>query len=120
MQGMKPHVICALPPLRDNARSLQPRSGPDHPRVRLPGSDGGPVLFRGSAHKGQEQTQAQETSYQTAHVPPAAAAVAAAAAADDHWEEPYGLNGTAALNCCWGAGFTSKRETPTEGQLVLR
>ncbi len=41
-------------PLRDNARSLQPRSGADHPRVRLPGSDGGPVLFRGPAHKGKE------------------------------------------------------------------
>lgn len=100
-------------PLRDNARSLQPRSGPDHPRVCLPGSDGGPVLFRGPAHKGQEQTQAQETPNQTAHVPPAAAA------ADDDWEKPHSLTGTATLNCCWSAGFTSKTETLLKGQLVL-
>lgn len=92
-----------LPPLRDNARSLQPRGGPDHPRVRLPGSDGGPVLFRGPAHEGQEQTQAQETPHQTAHVPPAAAATAA-----DDWENPHSLTGTVTLSCCWGAGFPSR------------
>lgn len=76
-------------PIRDNAWSLQPRSGPDHPCLCLPGSDGGPVLFCGAAYKGQEQTQAQETSHQTTYISPAAA--------DDDWEKPHCLTGTAAL-----------------------
>lgn len=95
---------------RDNARSLQPRSGPDHPRVCLPGSDGGSVLFRGPAHEVQEQTEAQETAHQTAHIP-------AAAAAADEWEEPHGL--TALLSCGPIAGFTSRTGTLLKGQLVL-
>lgn len=87
--------LCPLIPFRNNAWPLQPRSGPDHPRVCLPGSDGRPVLFCGPADKVQEQTQAQETPHQTAHVPPAAAA--------DEWEEPHSL--AALLNCSWIAGL---------------
>lgn len=68
--------------LRDNAGSLQPGSGSDHPRVCLPGSYGCPVLLCGSAHQGQEQTQAQEAPHQTAHIP---------AAADEHRENPHGV-----------------------------
>lgn len=96
---------------RDNAWSLQPRSGPDHPCVCLPGSDGCSVLFRGPAHQGQEQTQAQETPHQTSHVPPAAA--------DDRWEKPHSLTWTAFWNCCWTAGFTSKTESLLKGQLCV-
>lgn len=66
---------------RNNAWSLQSRSGPDHPGVCFLGGDGRPVLFRGPAHKGQEQTQAQETPHQTPHI----------LAADNKWEKPHGL-----------------------------
>lgn len=102
--------LCPLIPFRNNAWPLQPRSGPDHPRVCLPGSDGRPLLFCGPADKVEEQTQAQETPHQTAHVPPAAAAA-------DEWEEPHSL--AALLNCSWIAGFTCKTETPLKEKLVM-
>lgn len=68
---------------RDNAWSIQPRSGSDHPRVCLPGSDGGPVFFCGPTDESKEQAEAQEAQSEEAHVP--------AAAAVDSREKPRGL-----------------------------
>lgn len=93
---------------RDNAWSLQPGSGPDHPRLCVPGSNGCVVVFRGPAHQGQEQTQAQEASHQAAHIPPAAAAAA------DDWEKPHSLT----LGC-WERSsdlLTAERTTFVEKQ----
>lgn len=96
---------------RDNARSIQPGSWSDHSCVCLPWSHGGPVLFRGPTHQGEEQAKAQETACQTANVPPAAN--------DNDGEKPYSLSGTAALSYCWGAGFITSPETLLRGQLAL-
>lgn len=112
--------LCPPPsrlPCRDNAWPLQPRSGPDHPCLCLPGSDGRPVLLCGPAHQGQEQTQAQETAHQTAHIPPTAA--------DDDGEKPHRLIRTATFSCCWMESWVSlqncsKRTTCVENQRVWR
>lgn len=114
---MKPGVTSAPLPCRDNAWPLQPRSGPDHPCLCLPGSDGRPVLLRGPAHQGQEQTQAQETAHQTAHIPPTAA--------DDDGEKPHCLIRTATFSCCWMESWVSlqncsKRTTCVENDRVWR
>lgn len=94
---MSPKTWRASAPLllRNNARSLQPGRRSDHPCVCLPGSHGGLVLFCGAANQGQEQTKAEETARQAAHVPPAAAD-------DDDYdgEKPHRLSGTAAFSHC--------------------
>ena len=107
--------LSSLPRLhlfRDNAWSLQPRSGPDHPCVCLPRSHGRPVFFCGPAHKGEEQTQAQKTQSETAVIPPAAAD-------NDDWKKPHSLTGTTALNYFRGAGFIAKAKMLLKGQLLL-
>lgn len=68
---------------RYNAWSIQPRSGSDHPRVCLLGSDGGPVFFCGPTDESKEQAEAQEAQSEEAHVP--------AAAAVDSREKPHSL-----------------------------
>lgn len=62
--GTEAVAVCTdRPPLsscRDHAWPLQPGGGPDHSRLRLPGSHGGPGLLRGADQQGQEQAKAEE------------------------------------------------------------
>lgn len=61
-------LLCSC---RDHAWPLQPGGGPDHPRVCLPGSHGGPGLLCGTNQQGQKQAEAQEAQ---GEAPPAHAA----------------------------------------------
>lgn len=102
--------ILSLGFLRYHAWPLQPGGGSDHPRLCLPGSNGGPVFFCGPTHQGEEQAQAQETPSEEAHVP--------AAAAVHRGEEPHRLRGPAlAPALLTGLG---KRAAPERRASVLK